>query len=171
MIDFKINNKGDLILSKQEEFPRMKIQWMNASFPVFRVQFFQGEEFPQMKHKDGFKLTFHTSNALINGKSKTNVVKGIEELKQRILVFLRTEYGEMLTKQDFGSQVSIMKHKTITDPSVLSTIEEIIKSELSDAVHDLNVEVAAASYEGPFYCQNVNVYIWQGKELLYEFNV
>ena len=172
MIDFKINNKGDLVLADNKIFPRMRLDFFASQFPAIRVSFLQGnEETGKKPAGTQCMIRFNTrSQEFTNGKV-TRVVLSDEEIKQRIMIALRTEYGDIITKPEFGSNVFRVKHLDINSPQVQRQLEDAIMDEIKDILEEPSVLVKPEYYEGNFFCQNINAYIFDNEKLVYKFSV
>lgn len=174
MIDFALNNKGDIVLERKNYIPKFKISFRQSMFPIFNLKFMQTSEYVRNDNKYNFCIKFKTSNNRDDGSDIINKsVLDKEELKQRIRILLRTEQNELLNKEDFGSKVYIYKHLDILADSTLQGIKQTILNELSNIIDTqtniLDVEVIPKIADGPFYCQNVNIYIYLNSELLFDF--
>ena len=177
MIDFKINNNGELIFNEPEPFSKFKIDFRLSKYPIFNIQFFQEKEYIRTKYDNVFKITFNTNINLkdINDSNNKNVLD-LEELKQRIMIHLRTEYNELLSSNLIGSNVYKYKHEDLLAETTINGITDTVTNELKTLFEDLKdkeIEVKVYPYkiDSPFYCQNLNIEIYINKEFIYNFNI
>ena len=172
MIDFKINNKGDLVLGKAQKFDGMRINFFASQFPAMRISFLQEEETSSVGVTGGqMRIRFNTSNNAFEKDKIACVAKTVEELKQRIVIALRTEYGDIVTKPGFGSTVYQLKHKDMYSKDIQQRLHDIVQKQCEKILDEPTVHVKAETYNGVFYCQNINIYIFERKKLLYKFSV
>ena len=172
MVDFKISNSGDIVLANSRQFPRMRVDFVASTFPAMRIQFLQdAEEYNRQPEAMQCLVRFHTKSRDLSNGSLVVIVSDEEEIQQRILLALRTEYGDIITKPDFGSNVFRIKHLDIQSSTVQRQLEDAILAEIQDILDDPGVVVKPEKYDGVFYCQNINAYIYDGDELVYEFSI
>lgn len=174
MIDFTLNNKGDITLERKDYIPKLKISFRRSLFPIFNLKFLQASEVVSNHYNYNLCVKFKVSNNRDDGNDVVNKsVIDKEELKQRIRILLRTEQNELLNKEDFGSKVYTYKHLDILADSTLQGTKQTVLNELSNIIDTetniLDVEVIPKMTDGPFYCQNVNIYIYLNNELLFDF--
>lgn len=172
-IDFLVNNQGDFVLSNIEQYPRLRIDWVDATQPVLRIDFEQGEEYSSFSQNNKqLRIDFITDrdNRTLDAKAAT--VTDIYELRQRIMLKLRTELGEMKLKPNFGSYIVTQRHEDIMSESVQSMVQSIVLAEVKNMLNNPRVTVVPKKKTGtPFYCQNMNVYIYEDEELLFVLEV
>lgn len=174
MIDFSIDNNGDITLERKDYIPKFKISFRRSSFPIFNLKFLQASEVSSNHSNYDLCVKFKVFNDRDDGNDVVNKsVIDKEELKQRIRILLRTEQNELLNKEDFGSKVYTYKHSDILADSTLQGIKQTVLNELNNIIDTetnvLDVEVIPKMADGPFYCQNVNIYIYLNNELLFNF--
>ena len=178
MIDFSINNQGDLYLANFDNLSKFKFRVLFhvSKYPVFKLSFLQGKENNLEYSNSAFTLKFRTSNQIINKDLTNKAVISDEEIRQRIKILLRTEKDELLNKEGFGSQVYLYKHEDLLADSTIQGIQDTIEDELKNILdlsgdNKLEVKAIPKKANGAFYCQNINVYIIYNDELLYEFTL
>lgn len=172
MIDFKINNKGDIVLDKTQKLPRMKMCFFTSRFPAMKISFLQGNE-SQSKPvaNNQMRIRFNTrQDAFSNGKV-ASLARDREEIEQRIIIALRTEYGDIMTKPDFGSTIFQVKHKDMYSKETQQRLHDIVLQQSRDILEEPSVYIKAEEYDGIFYCQNINIYIFENNKLLYKFSI
>lgn len=173
IIDFLINNQGDLIFDKYRSLSKFKIFFRQSKYPIFRIKFLQETDYIHSANSNNFKIRFKTTDLLSNENIINSVIHNIEELKQRIMILLRTEYQE-LGNNLIGSKLYTYKHQDILSESVQNNIIDTVTKEINSIVDSntvVKVTVSPKKIDGPFYCQNLNIYIYLNEQLIYSFNL
>lgn len=174
MIDLKLDNRGDLVLEEPKKLPRLCVGFRMATYPTLNIQFVQGVggRF-QADSANALNIQFHTAGKEEDWKKESSVscVYGKDELKQRVMTWLRTENGEVKLRQALGSNLQYYKHKDIMDDSVSQGIASLLQKELEGLLDNARVEVTHETYEGNFYSQNINVRVYSGDELAYSITI
>lgn len=173
MIDLKINNTGDLILDRNTKYPSFCISFYQSTYPGFTIDFVYNKNKNTLPTKlaeailPTFELSFETTNAV--EEVKTNSVFQEDELRQRILIALRTEYGDLKNNETFGSLLHTMYHERITDETVLTNIENIVYDTVSTLIKNPTVIIERKQADHFFFCQNVLISIYDNDVLIYSF--
>lgn len=173
MIDFKINNAGDLILDRNTKYTPFSISFYQSTYPGFTIDFVYNKNKSSAPKElsevilPTFELSFETTNAV--EEIKTNSVFQEDEFRQRILLALRTEYGDLKNNKEFGSLIHTMYHERITDEAVLTNIENIVYDTVSKLIKNPRVIVERKQTEHFFFCQNVLISIYDSDVLVYSF--
>ena len=166
MVDLKITNSGDISIAKKEDLPTFHLFWRNHSLPSFKLRWKQGRS-QSTKEPHSFSLKFFTGRAV-----KKNTAKALydnDEIKQRIIMQLKTEYGSVERNKELGSYLFKLKHEDLTTDYVRSELKAIVEDVVRDYLDSPTVEVKHAYGQGPFYCQNLNVYIYNNNKPFFEF--
>ena len=168
-----LNNQGDFVLSNMLQYERLRIDWVDSDYPPLRIDFEQGEEqIPyEIKNKQ-LCINFITAqqDRTLNAKGAT--VTDIEEIKQRLIIALRTELGELRLKPDLGSIIVTQRHEDIMSAEVRGAIYRIVMDEIGDTLENPQVVVTPKKKIGtPFYCQNMNVYVYDDEKLLFDLQL
>ena len=174
MIDLKIDNRGDLELRTQPRQPRFTLTFRAADYPIFSLKFMQGQTYEKAQHpEDAFALKFRIGDkrGLLEETKNISAVSEMEEVKQRVILRMRTELGETPLAPELGSELIKLKHKNLTDDRIRQQIVEKIAEELSDIIEDPQIEISHESYDGPFYSQNLTIRIYQKGSLIYSMDV
>ena len=171
LVDFEMTNSGDMKLSATEKLPCFNIKWYESEFPVFQIKWEQQEVPASRPSDERFTLSFHTISRRTSETKAVRPVRHERELIQRIAILLRTEIGSCRLSRGLGTTLSLDKHKDIRDIQVLQSIQGKIISAIDGLVENPAVVLKVEEKDGPFYCQNVNVYIYQNDELLYETHI
>lgn len=177
-IDFKIDNRGDFVLSSSNNYPRLRLDFINSTYQTLRIDFEQGVPHPPLfsyedKYKDGKRLNieFYTNKDSARMDRKISTVFDKDELRQRIIIALRTEYNETEFMDDFGSFLVTQRHEDITEEKVHNNVRDIVLSVIGDKLDNPDVRVVPKKINGPFYCSNLNIYVYDDDELLFELEV
>ena len=177
-IDFKINNKGDFILSSSRTYPRLRLDFVNSTYKTLRIDFEQGQEFNDLfdydkRFNDGKRLNieFHTNKDIAKVNRKLSTVLDKDEIKQRIVIALRTEYNEMLPMPGLGSYLVTQRHEDITSEDVHNNVRAIVLNAIGNSLNNPDVRVVPKRKDGPFYCSNLNIYVYEDDELFFELEV
>lgn len=174
MIDLKIDNKGDLKLETQQRYPRFTLSFRHADYPIFSLKFMQGQTYEEVKRPDdSFTIKFRVDDkrGLLEDAKTIPAVTDMDELKQRVIMRMRTEYGETHLAPQLGSNLAKLKHKNLTDEHVRKEIINQIAEELGDIVENPQIEISHESYDGPFYSQNLTIRIYQKGSLIYNMTI
>lgn len=171
MLDLQIDNRGDLVSTDPLDYPKLNIRWVAAKNPILKILFRTGlNKEDYSAPKDSFKLMFYTSKP--EPLKEFNTINSTEELKQRVKVLLRTELGDIQDSSTYGTSLIADKHLDITSAAVVNSVQSIVLEAVTDLLDEPSVVVERAfSSSGPFYCQNLNVYIYDGVDEIYEFEL
>ena len=170
-IDLKVDNRGDFILSSIEEYPRLRIDWIDSSYKVLRIDFEQGEECKRPIRGERLQIDFRTNKDTFMLNKKALSLTDKEELRQRIMIKLRTELGEMSLKPEFGTYLNTQKHEDINSAVTQQMVQNIVYGAVYDMLENPSVRAIPKRKDGPFYCQNMNVYIYEDDELFFELEL
>lgn len=154
---------------KRFGFPQLKLTWTESKNDVLKLCFDIGRSMYDPPENRGLKLNFRIRNRKDSDIYST--VRKYEELCQRILVLLRTELGEIGNAPGFGTKLIQQKHKDITDESVLQEVHDIVLNAVERHLEDPSVIIRREKNETAFSCQNVNVYIYDGRKEIYHFEL
>ena len=170
MIDFKADDLGDLVLGEQPVYPKLNLNWRISAYPVLRVDFLVARENLLKEKQSPFSISFKIDTE-DDGKSlKADSIYDTDELKQRIKWLLRTELGEISTQPAYGTELAITKHLDIASKSTIAKVKDIVLGGITDIVEDPSVIVLRKIGTGTFYANNLNIYIYSGEKLLYDFS-
>jgi len=165
MIDLAISNSGDLAASKPLDTPKLTLSWKESEHPTLMLTLKTGRNMDDAPEVRGLKLSFDVSTS--NPLNECSGVHDIEELRQRIMILLRTEDGDA----GLGTLLRQQKHKDILDEEVQKAVYEIVLNAVSEYLEEPYVYIRRGSTEGPFSCQNLNIYVYNGQEEIYDFEL
>lgn len=166
-LDFALDDRGDFMLSTPPTHQRLRLSWINSNHPVLKLSFEQGQPCSERKKYTRLRIDFIADRDSRVAHRKFTVVNDRSELRQRIMIRLRTEKGEMKLFEDLGSFLVTQRHEDIMSDKVKAYVESIVLLELSDILARPKVVAVPKRKDGPFFCQNMNVYIYENEELVY----
>lgn len=135
MIDFAINDIGDLSLQDQPEYDRFKMDFSTSDkYPKMKIDF--DARTPLMEHKKALKIDFVTGERFRRAKRRRfSTVKDKAEQAQSIAIRLKTELGELQDFfSDFGSELNRIRH---TDIKLTETKKNLIIDYVERAISDI----------------------------------
>ena len=136
MIDFRLDERGDIILSSPEEYDTFRIDFAIKDYPLMLITFTTNDEADESKNADNIlEIQFFTDETeTVHGK-KLETVKEDEEKAQSIAIRVKTELGELDgLYYNFGSELAYFRHLDLLNDTYWSKIEEKIKTAISDVV-------------------------------------
>ena len=134
MIDFRLNDKGDLIIGRPEEYERFKIKFVTGEFPKLRIVF-KGEAEEKIAPESIFCMRFYVDENEKEHAKILETVKEDEEKAQSIAIRLKTELGELNSfYYGFGSELVDLRHKDLLNDAYWSKIEEKVKTAIQDII-------------------------------------
>lgn len=170
MIDFALNNAGDIILEHKETYDIFKLSFVDSGYPVFKTNFHVLNNPPAKKDKRSFRLRF-TTNQNESAYKKIKTIHKDDEIRQRIMLKLRTELNDIFHHQDFGSNINIQRHKIITDAN-LELLASIAQDTIQNITNDTyRVEAKQVKRNNNFVTENINLYIYRNEELFFVFEL
>lgn len=173
MIDIAITNSGDLDARQPEDTHRLKLQWLCRADASIRIRFKTGINVNGEYEPAGtapLKIDFMTTSP--EPFLECHALTENQELRQHLLVALRTEIGALKSSPLFGSAVQATRHKDITDDNVIQELQDTVLATVSDYLDNPNVVVRKRNLEtGAFYCQNLDVLIYNGNTEVYGFSL
>lgn len=166
-MDFEIDERGDFITTVSQQHERLQLSWVNSNYSVLRIDFEQGQKYNERKIDGRLCLNFITDRGAKPVKAMFATVSDGDEVRQRIIIRLKTEKGEMRLKRTLGSYLVRQKHEDIMAAEVQAAVESAVLSEVYDILEKPKVIAKPVHTTGPFFCQNMNVYIYDDDELIY----
>ena len=177
-IDFEIDNRGDFILSSLKKYPRLRLDFINSTYKTLRIDFEQNRKSPSLfkyedKYNNGKRLNieFYTDKDKASVNRKLSTVIDKDEIRQRIIIALRTEYGEAKVNDELGSYLVTQRHEDITSEDVHNNVRNIVLNAIGSYLNNPDVIVVPKRINGPFYCSNLNIYVYEDDELFFELEV
>ena len=134
MIDFKLDEKGDLIIGSPEEYDRFRINFVTGEFPKLRIVF-KGEAEEKIAPDSVFCMRFYTDENEREHVKILETVKEDEEKAQSIAIRLKTELGELNSfYYDFGSELVDLRHLDLLNDTYWSKLMEKVKVAIQDII-------------------------------------
>lgn len=134
MIDFKLDDKGDLVIGRPEEFERFRINFVTGEFPKLRIVF-KGEAEEKITPDSIFCLRFYVDENEKEHAKILETVKEDEEKAQSIAIRLKTELGELNGfYYDFGSELVDLRHVDLLNDTYWSKLEGKVKTAIQDII-------------------------------------
>lgn len=144
MIDFAVNNIGDIELGEQDDIKRFKMNFSTSdNLPKMRIKF-DAHTYRRKSKKGALKINFYTENNLKSYGKKIKTVTDEHETSQSIAIRLKTEIGELQDFfSDFGSELNKLRHQDIqlTD-SKKNMIVGYVENAISDIFQGTKVNVS-----------------------------
>ena len=171
MIDFAFTNSGDLKENEITNFPKLRFSWIENSLSALKLSFKIGRGQPSAQTKSG-QLRIHFT--IKEDRPMPSIVAShdFDALRQMIIALIRGEEGELDGLGYVGSQLVLQKHRDITSKEVQEAVRSLVYDKVSEYLNDPSVVVEKSKIAGhPFSCQNLNVYIYEGKTEIYNFEI
>ena len=154
MIDFKLDERGDIILSSPEEYDTFRIDFAIKDYPLMLITFSTKDEADESKNTDNIlEIQFFTDEIEpVHGKKIETIIED-EEKAQSIAIRLKTELGELDDLYyNFGSELAYYRHLDLLNDTYWSKIEEKVKAAISDVVpySEASVIISRVGGEGSY---------------------
>ena len=136
MIDFKLDERGDIILSSPEEYDTFRIDFAIKDYPLMLITFNTNGKADESKNADNIlEIQFFTDETeTVHGKKIETIIED-EEKAQSIAIRLKTELGELDDLYyNFGSELVDLRHKDLLNDAYCSKIEEKVKTAIQDII-------------------------------------
>lgn len=140
--DFEISKSGDLIFKNNDVVSNsLKLCFSISNTKAMKITFDLREFETAQPTDNSMKVSFDLVRKTAN--KSASIVKDKSALAQLLTLKLKTSLGDLPYRPEFGSKISLLKHKTINEDN-LKTLENYIRSCISDIV--LNPTVSASAY-------------------------
>ena len=170
MIDFKLNQSGDIILEQKKKLDIFTLSFINSVNPVFKTNFHISGKINKNNFKQNFCLTFTTDNKNEEEKNITTI-NFDDEIRQRIMIKLRTELDSLFHHKEFGSTINIQRHKIINEQN-LGLLETAALEAIQNITQDTyRVSAKQVKRNNHFVTENINLYIYKNEELFFIFEL
>ena len=150
MIDFRLDERGDILFSSPEEYDTFRIDFAIKEYPLMLITFNTNDETDERENADSIlEIQFFTDETeLVHGKKLETLLED-EEKAQSIAIRLKTELGELdELYYNFGSELVDLRHKDLLNSAYWSKIEEKVKEAISDVVPYTEASVTISRVEG-----------------------
>lgn len=156
--DFKITKTGDIVFKENDiTSNKIKVSFVLSKTNACKVCFDFNEFEATTPSKNALKVQFNLVEKTAN--KSTTVLKAEDALAQLMLLKLKTTVGELPLRENFGSKISLLRHKDIND-SNLKLLEDYITDCISDIVSQPTVKASAYIDYTNGYNQTVIVRIY-----------
>lgn len=169
MIDLAISNSGDIAMSEKLTAPKLKLSWRIGDHESLVLSFIVGRNMIEPEENTGLELFFNIEAE--EDKKQCDIVHELENIKQQVMMLLRTPREELPLSKEYGSELYLLKHKDITSESVVDKVKEIVTEISSRYINNPKVSVKRAPTDSAFSSQNLNVYIYDKNIEIYNFNM
>ena len=161
MIDFRLDERGDIILSSPEEYDTFRIDFAIKDYPLMLITFTTNDEAGEAIKADNIlEIQFYTDETEIAHGKKIETIIEDEEKAQSIAIRLKTELGELDgLYYNFGSELAYFRHLDLLNDTYWSEIEEKVKAAISDIVPYTESSVIVSRVEGKGSYKNTTLCI------------
>ncbi len=174
MIDFTLNEIGDIVLASAYQYPSFTIDYYIPAgvhkYDTFRIDFDTNIKQYDISEYD-FRVNFHTD--LKKDKTEwitTPAVRDKKELAQEVLIRLKTELGEFKYIPELGSRIILERHEDIRSNVVLELVKEYVEEAIADIDFgdEYTVTVERIDDKSRFRYETLRITIDTGKTEHYE---
>lgn len=143
MIDFKINDIGDISLEEQKENQPLKISFSTSKTQKnLRINLRTQTKKTHKEKRNALRLDFKTTDFISRNKNKVSTVSGDEEKSQSIAIRLKTELNELQDFfYDFGSELNKMRHKDLNRIENIDKVRDYVENAIRDIVKNTPVQI------------------------------
>ena len=162
MIDFELDEKGDIFLEKQDKISPFRLNFTAGEFNKLRISFMARTRKKRTAQK-ALKINFQFKQKPSREFCRLGVVKRDKEKAQSIAIRLKTELGELDSfYNDFGSELVTMRHLDLLNDANWSRLEEQVKTAIQDIIpYDESVVTINRSFgNGSFKNETLNITIF-----------
>lgn len=134
MIDFELDEKGDIFLEKQNKISPFRLNFTTGEFNKLRISFMARTR-KKKAAQNALKINFQFKQKPSREFCRLGVVKRDKEKAQSIAIRLKTELGELNSfYHDFGSKLVTMRHLDLLNDANWSRLEEKVKAAIQDII-------------------------------------
>ena len=161
MIDFELDEKGDIFLEKQVKISPFRLNFTTGEFNKLRISFMARTR-KKREAQNALKINFQFKQKPSREFCRLGVVKRDKEKAQAIAIRLKTELGELSGfYHDFGSELVTMRHLDLLNEANWSRLEEKVKSAIQDIIpyEESVVTISRVFDDGNFKNETLNITI------------
>ena len=169
MIDLKITEKGDLVLSEAAEEAKVKVVFHSGADNTILITF----DLRSAKREpdvDGLQVNFIPSKNS-DLRHKAEVIKGLESKMQQIRIALMGVRGELKYRPDVGSELVRYRHGDIHDPKTLTGVKNTVLKAIAGILESPTVYVKTEQNNSGAFFNNINIYIYEQGVRIFKFKV
>lgn len=165
--DFAVNKNGDLVFQEiDNKSNAIKLMFSISKTKACKVSFNLEEFIPIEKNTTALKVKFDIAKKI--GNKSIVVLKEDKALSQLLTLKLKTTLGELPLRPEFGSKVSLLRHKEINNEN-LRMLEQYIKECIEDIVSNPIVEAVPYIDYSNGYTQTVLIKIYNNEKKLLNY--
>lgn len=156
--DFAISKSGDLLFQEQDiNSTSLKVSFTLSQTKAYKVIFDFSEFNLNTPSKNALRLSFDLVKKTAN--KSVQIVKEDEMIAQMLALKLKTSLGELPLREEFGSNISLMKHQEINKAN-LDKLAQYVKTCIEDIIANPTVEAKPYISYNNGYIQTVilNIY-------------
>lgn len=164
-VDFQLDRSGDLLFIQQDkQNSSIKLSFTLSQTNATKISFDLSNFKKIEPSENALKISLDIEKNIAN--KAVSIINEDEAKKQLLILKLNTTLGELPLRKDFGSKISLMKHKEI-NPTNLSALESYVAESISDIIPNPIVNASPyISYDNG-YNQTVIISIYsKNKRLL-----
>ena len=161
MIDFALNEVGDISLEEPKTIPPFKLDFTTGNLPKLRIKFHANTR-RRPRPKNALKIDFMYEKPTKGEQKKIGVVSGDSEKAQSIAIRLKTELGELENFfYEFGSELEKIRHQDLLNKNNWAMVERYVTSSVSDIISADNilVNVSRSKSNGSFTYEKLDITI------------
>lgn len=156
--DFKVSKTGDLIFKENDiTSNKVKVSFVLSKTSTCKICFDFNECEQAKPSNNALKIQFNLVEKTAN--KSVLMLNQEDALGQLLFLKLKTTIGELPQRQEFGSKISLMRHKDINN-SNLKQLEDYITECISDIVSDPTVKATSHIDYSNGYNQTVKIRIY-----------
>ena len=168
-MDFRISDNGELLFDESTNNQKLKISFHSHNNNGMRIVFKTPEYDNDSIDESALKISFSTN--IYNTTYTSEVSDNIEYEQQRLIIALRTEYGEIINHPQLGSRLKLIKHKMINSNSLLKEIEKETQKAINYIIPNAKI-IAKQEYIDNYYgSNNISIYIYKNNFLIFKFYI
>lgn len=170
MIDFKLNNLGDIDFEMANRYPAYQIDFVISKRKVYVVSFMTKNEKNIIPMSNNYKIIFQTRVKDPKIKKKIIAVSDDIETLQAIAIRLKTELGELKYNKNLGSELSRMMHQDLLSETTLKLIEKYSEEAVKDINEELTAKATIEETDGYFGLETIKIHIYNKTgNMIYEY--
>jgi hypothetical protein len=174
VIDFKLNDSGDIEFDTFCDYPKFQLKFTTGAYSSMQIRFSSDIVSRPIMSK-GMHIQFYTTDMNLQHTIKANAIYDQEATIQAIKMWLDTELGEIADMDYYGSELIYQKHQDLISEDNLGTIQQIVSDIVSQFVTDTVTVIATAERNEDakfFYGQNITVRLYASDgSLFYKFTI
>lgn len=165
--DFQIDKSGDIMFREQfKENSSLNISFYLSKTKAQKIMFDLIDFKKNEPSEYALKISFDINKSLAN--KSVSIINEENALNQLIIIKLKTTLGELPYRKNFGSKISLMKHKEINATN-LSQLEAYVRECLKDIIPNPVVEAKPYINYDNGYNQTVILTVYNGNKQILNY--